>query len=145
MQCRVLTLLSTRFGSIVAARSVGLFPWAGAGGGGPLLRDPRAFSRGSGEQNRRTDLEVGGVMGPHGTVHTDFTVVASSGGPMRADPAQVLQAARSGAHEPRSLCRREWCDTRKIRKYAGLCRAAGYSFIHFALSAAVARAWRAFA
>ena len=39
-------------------------------------------------------------MGPHGTVHTDFTVVANNGGPMCADPADVLQAARSGAHDP---------------------------------------------
>jgi hypothetical protein len=40
---------------IAILRSVGLFPWAGAGGGGPRLRDPRAFSRGSGERNRRMD------------------------------------------------------------------------------------------
>ena len=118
---------------IAITRTVGLFPWAGAGGGGPLLRDPRAFSRGTGDRNRRTDLEVGGVMGAHGTVHTDFTVVANNGGPMCADPARVLQAARSGAHDPDYFVAQKG-DKPKKAKYDGMCREAGYSFIPFAVS-----------
>jgi len=118
---------------IAILRSVGLFPWAGAGGGGPRLRDPRAFSRGSGERNRRTDLEIGGVMGPHGTVHTDFTVVANSGGPMCRDPNDVLNTARLGASDPDYFVVQKG-DKLKMKKYVNICRAAGFSFIPFALS-----------
>jgi hypothetical protein len=118
---------------IAIVRLVELFPWAGAGGGGPLLRERGAFSRGSDVKNMRTDVEVGGVVGQYGTVHVDFTVVAGSGGPMCADPNDVLQAARSGAHDPDFFVV-EKGDKPKMRKYVDICRDAGFTFIPLAMS-----------
>jgi len=72
-------------------------------------------------------------MGPHGTVHTDFTVVANSGGPMCRDPNDVLNTARLGASDPDYFVVQKG-DKLKMKKYVNICRAAGFSFIPFALS-----------
>jgi hypothetical protein len=71
-------------------------------------------------------------MGPHGTVHTDFTVVANSGGPMCRDPNDVLNTARLGASDPDYFVVQKG-DKPKMKKYVNICRAAGFSFIPFAL------------
>jgi hypothetical protein len=118
---------------IAIVRSVGLHPFEGAGGGGPPLRAESYFTRGGGIPNMRTDVEVGGLAGAHGTVHVDFTVVAGSGAPMCTDPNDLLQAARNGAHDEDYFVR-EMGDKKKMEKYFDICRNLGFTFFPLAMS-----------
>jgi hypothetical protein len=52
---------------------------------------------------------------------------------MCRDPNDVLNAARLGAHDPHHFVVQNG-DKPKMRKYVGICRAADFSFIPFALS-----------
>jgi hypothetical protein len=117
---------------IAIVSSVGLHPWAGKSGGGPCLRDPCAFTRGSGDRNRRTDVEIGGLVGKDGTVHTDFTVVGGSAAVMSANPNAALDKARCGAHDPDFFVKA--ADATKNATYVDMCRRAMYTFIPFAVS-----------
>ena len=113
---------------IAIARYIGLHPWAGKSGGGPVIPGmPDLFTRGTGKRKMRTDVEIGGALYDGLTMVLDFTVVSC----MKSGLAEYNEA-RAGSEDPDRFVRA--ADLRKATKYAAVCRAAGYAFIPFALS-----------
>ena len=113
---------------IAIARYIGLHPWAGKSGGGPVIPGmPDLFTRGTGKKKMRTDVEIGGALYDGLTMVLDFTVVSC----MKSGLAEYNEA-RAGSEDPDRFVRA--ADLRKATKYAAVCRAAGYAFIPFALS-----------